>query len=121
MAFVRRSINEGDKIMTLVPFDDWKSECELEPIDCEECDGDGYVECWHCDNSSECNSCIDGLIDPDYPGEYLRHLKATMKKLISCMTVTMTYKKSIIKLVKSDSRLASRYNSMRIELRKNTV
>ena len=105
--------------MILVPFDDWKNDCDLEPADCEECDGDGYVECRYCDHTSDCDHCSDGLVEPDYAGVYLNHLRYTVKRLLSCMAVTMSQKKSIVKSIKSDFRLASRYREMRKELRKD--
>ena len=119
MAYVRYSLDEGDNEMILVPFDDWKDDCGLEATGCDECDGGGYIECCHCGHDGDCSHCSDGLINPDYSGEYLRHLKVTMIKLTSCMAVTVSQKKSVIKSIRSDSRIASRYREMRWEGKRN--
>lgn len=104
--------------MILVPFDDWKNDCDLEAVGCEECDGGGYIDCSYCGHDGDCTHCDEGLIDPDFTGVYLNHLRYTVKRLLSCMAVTMSQKKSIIKSIKSDSRLASRYITMRRELKR---
>lgn len=99
--------------MILVPFDDWKNDCGLEPAECEECGGNVHIECWECGHGIDCGECSDGMIEPDYSGEYLKDLKATMVKLCACMPVTIAQKKLVITSIMADPRLSLRYAEMK--------
>lgn len=101
--------------MILVDFDQWKKESDLEGEDCENCAGHGYIECWECGHDEGCDRCTDGLIEPDYSGEYLKSLLATIKKLNRACPMSLSKKKGVLVALKETPELMARLKSMKEE------
>lgn len=97
--------------MNLVPFDEFKKSSLLEPEECENCDSYGTVDCDCCGHTSDCSFCDEGLLEPDYAGEYINNLIDTMRKAGKSMTLSCG--KSIIMAIRSDGNIARRYDEIR--------